>query len=381
MANPNQRGFELGDLTAPIVWGLNTAARVIKGGTPNQPGPGRREALLDAGYTVVETPLKSGVVQQWYRPDGSKLPRDQVNQTARQLIRFNQTVNPPLPGGALPIAPRAGTQVPPKAPFPPPGYDPVMTPPVPYEPPPPQPPGPRPGTPNFNPGAGVGGGIGPIVPFFDLVSVLERLGQYNNILGGAIDVLTGRPQAPIPKGPTNPRGSPPPGRGDPFPKQGPQVIKVYQMPTPPRQTTDEWLSGQGLGRVSVTAKRVPVPKAPAPRALPPPPKPLWQTLLPLLTPLLGLFGKQGGQSQRQVVNVPDPFGPGSQPDPRLEPAPSVFFGDVGGRPGGGVGSFTCECLPPKKKRRKKKRTVCYTGTYTERADGTRKLKKRKVPCK
>lgn len=379
MANANDRGFGLGDLTAPFVWGLNTAAGIIKGGTPNQPGPGRREALLEAGYTVVETPFKSGVVQQWYRPDGTKLPRDQVNPTARQLIRFNQTVNPPLPPGVFPIAPRAGTQVPPKAPFPPPGYNPVLTPPVPYEPPPPPPTTPRPGTPDFRPGANVGGGIGPILPVIDVVSVLERLASYNYILNGVFDTAFGRPQAPIPKGPTTRPQVGQPGRGNPFPPQGPQVIKVYQMPTPPRQTTDEWLSGQGLGRVSVTAKRVPVPKAPAPRPAPPPPKPLWQRLLPLLTPLMGLFGGTKSQSQRQVVM--NPFGPGTQPDPRLEPQPSVIFGDIGGREGGGVGSFTCECLPPKKKRRKKKRTVCYTGTYTERADGTRKLKKRKVPCK
>lgn len=41
----------------------------------------------------------------------------------------------------------------------------------------------------------------------------------------------------------------------------------------------------------------------------------------------------------------------------------------------------CEC-PPKKKRRgkRKARTVCYTGTYRERADGTTKLRRRKIPC-
>jgi hypothetical protein len=274
--------------------------------------------------------------------------------------------------------PRAGTPIPPKAPFPPPGYNPVLTPPVPYEPPPPPPPSPRPGTPD------IGGGAAPSssgIPWgvfgtFDIVQILKDAAEWRlryGVIGGL----------PMPKQPPKPPVDTGGQRGDPFPAKGPQVVVVNMpaQPPKPRQSTGDWLSGQGLGRISITAKRVPVPKAPAPRTAPPPPKPLWQTLLGLGLPLLSAFGKQGSQQQRQVVNLPDPFGPGTEPDPRLEPQPSVFFGDVGGREGGGVGSFTCECLPPKKKRRKKKRTVCYTGTYTERADGTRKVKKRKVPCK
>ncbi len=272
--------------------------------------------------------------------------------------------------------PRAGTPIPPKAPFPPPGYNPVLTPPVPYEPPPPQPPGPRPGTPDIGGGAAPSGGGIPWGVFgtFDIVQLLKEAADFRlryGVIGGL----------PMPKQPPKPPIDSGGQRGDPFPAKGPQVVVVNMpaQPPRPRQSTGDWLSGQGLGRISVTAKRVPVPKAPAPRPAPPPPKPLWQTLLPLLTPLLGLFGGTKSQSQRQTVE--NPFGPGTEPDPRLEPQPSVIFGDIGGREGGGVGSFTCECLPPKKKRRKKKRTVCYTGTYTERADGTRKLKKRKVPCK
>lgn len=43
---------------------------------------------------------------------------------------------------------------------------------------------------------------------------------------------------------------------------------------------------------------------------------------------------------------------------------------------------TCECQQPGKKRgKKKRRTVCYTGTFTERATGLSKRKRRKVPCK
>lgn len=348
-------------------------------------------------------PFEEGFPEPPKRPGGDKRDRGDDRGEAPRGGYFDW--NPfDLPGGFFdrgptfpvinispPKAPQPKFEQPigGKQPFPPPDANPpFMQPVVPYDPyPSPNypPPGPRPGTPDFNPYGPGGPVIGPIVPFFDVVAVLERLAQYNNILGGVFDVLTGRPQAPIPKGPTNPRGRGPPGRGDPFPRGGPQVIVVQMPPAqPPRQTRDEWLSGGGLGDIYVNPKRLPIPTPPAPRPVPTPTSKYGK----FVQPIIGLAGLlvtalTGGtkQEQRQNVNVPDPFGPGDQPDPRLEPQPSVIFGDIGGTTGGGVGSFTCECLPPKKKRRKKKRTVCYKGTYTENRDGTRKIKKRKVPCK
>jgi len=42
---------------------------------------------------------------------------------------------------------------------------------------------------------------------------------------------------------------------------------------------------------------------------------------------------------------------------------------------------TCECRPKRRKGPKTSRSVCYTGTYIERADGITKLQKRKIPCR
>lgn len=41
---------------------------------------------------------------------------------------------------------------------------------------------------------------------------------------------------------------------------------------------------------------------------------------------------------------------------------------------------SCDCRPKRKRGPKKKRTVCYSGTYIERAGGLRKTKRRKVKC-
>jgi len=292
---------------------------------------------------------------------------------------------PPTQGSTTPRpAPRAGTQVPPKAPFPPPGYNPVLTPPVPYEPPPPPPTGPRPGTPVLNPTGPDFSGTIPWGVFgtFDIFQILKEAAAWRMRYSGPPGGVVFPKQPKIPDKP--PETFENREMGNPWPPKPP---KPYQLPpelretiyvTPIRMPVSKRLEGYTVAELERMVKAPAPAPAPAPATVP-----KWMSLvkfgLPLLLPLLTSGGKQ--QSQRQVVNVPDPFGPGNQPDPRLEPAPSVFFGDIGGREGGGVGSFTCECLPPKKKRRKKKRTVCYTGTYTERADGTRKLKKRKVPCK
>jgi hypothetical protein len=48
---------------------------------------------------------------------------------------------------------------------------------------------------------------------------------------------------------------------------------------------------------------------------------------------------------------------------------------------GGSRGKTCECRPKRRKGPKTSRSVCYTGTYIERADGITKLQKRKIPCR
>ncbi|MGB8853053.1 MAG: hypothetical protein WCC69_05750, partial [Pirellulales bacterium] len=166
----------------------------------------------------------------------------------------------------------------------------------------------------------------------------------------------------------------------------PQRAERVPEPRPPRAERVAIIAAELGGDIYVNPKRLPVPKQPRPMPAPPPKQPLWLTLLPLLGPsLLGFL--QPGQGNRTVVRLTDPLtrpqpdSPGGNPFPLTQPQTLVqSFGAFGGTPGA-VGTNTCECKAPRKKGRKKKRTVCYSGTYIERADGTRKTKKRKVPCK
>jgi hypothetical protein len=113
-------------------------------------------------------------------------------------------------------------------------------------------------------------------------------------------------------------------------------------------------------------------------------------VMPLLPSLLALGGGKSSSSRRR-----DPLTQPQVDNPILNPggAPATggltldqssvatyISGSFGGGSQGAVGTNTCECKAPRKKRRKKKRSVCYSGTYIERADGTRKSKKRKVQC-
>lgn len=121
----------------------------------------------------------------------------------------------------------------------------------------------------------------------------------------------------------------------------------------------------------------PPPPTPAPAA---PPEPLWLKVL-----------KGGGLASVGKLLFPDKAGQ-VQISKRLARSltasnlPSVSsqsfssfssFGQVPGR----VGTKTCECKPKRRRKPKQPRTVCYSGTFTEKANGLRKLKKRKVPCR
>jgi hypothetical protein len=111
--------------------------------------------------------------------------------------------------------------------------------------------------------------------------------------------------------------------------------------------------------------------------------------MPLLPSLLALGGKSSSSRRRDPLTQPQVdnpiLNPGGAPATgglTLDQSSVATYisGSFGGGSQGAVGTNTCECKAPRKKRRKKKRSVCYSGTYIERADGTRKSKKRKVQC-
>jgi hypothetical protein len=183
------------------------------------------------------------------------------------------------------------------------------------------------------------------------------------------------------------------GRGDPFPPDGPP--RAARTPRPARETParlDTIIVPRGRmvdpmpNRTIGQAEAVrDAPSAPRPA---PATTPLWLTLLPIFGPsLMGFL--QPGQGNRTVVRLTDPL-TRPQPDSPGQPGAGNPFpltgtqtvvqswGAFGGS--GAVGTNTCECKAPRKKRRKKARTVCYSGTFIERRDGTRKTKKRKVQC-
>jgi hypothetical protein len=127
-----------------------------------------------------------------------------------------------------------------------------------------------------------------------------------------------------------------------------------------------------LTPVKVTAKRI---RISAPRPTKTMPRPVLGGVGSLSSMLLPYL-LTGTQSRRDplTVNIRD----GVQSPPLTEPLPA---GSTAGFSAGFIGSTSCDCPPKKPKRKGKKRTVCYQGTYTERADGLTKRKKRKIPCK
>lgn len=182
----------------------------------------------------------------------------------------------------------------------------------------------------------------------------------------------------------------PAGRGNPFPPNGPDATPRARARAPvreqparldtiivPRGRMADPLPNRTIGQAE-TIRDTPSAPPPAPAKTP-----LWLQLLPIIGPSLMRF-LQPGQGNRTVVRLTDPLTqpqPGNgNPFPLTGFQPAVqSFGAFGGTPGA-VGTNTCECKAPRKKRPKKKRTVCYSGTFIERRDGTRKIKKRKVQC-
>jgi hypothetical protein len=145
-----------------------------------------------------------------------------------------------------------------------------------------------------------------------------------------------------------------------------------------------------LERIKVTAKRMPrietlTPVKVTARTIPrhPAPAPTRSTLLKRY-PVIGTLSRAllpylvtGLMPRRDPLTVSIRDGVRSPPVPTPQPEPSAAgFGSFGSFTSAGV----CEC-PPKRKGKKRRRTVCYSGTYTERASGLSKVKRRKIPCK
>ncbi len=367
-----------GSVLGPVFgWAVNAAIGATRGNI-NQPGPGQVAALEQAGYTSQEVPIAMGrTYTVWYDPQGNRVARPDVRPTAASLIR-----NPPA------VIPEP----------PPTFYPPVVSPGPPYQPPPPSSGGsgssgipPRPpsgaGTPGINPNAPpvAGGGLWPLV-IGQVVgpTVLDTILRANDYAMAAWNVILGGPR-PIPKGPTTrPPVGRQPDRGNPWPPNGapPQVTVNMPAPREPYRDRVARILGELGGDIYVSTARLPVPSPPPPA---PATTPLWLTLLPILGP--SLLGFLMPNATRTTLRLTDPLttpGTGGNPFPST-PAltgsnPLVQSYGVFGGGSGAVGTNTCECKAPRKKRRKKKRTVCYSGTFIERRDGTRKTKKRKVQC-
>lgn len=183
-----------------------------------------------------------------------------------------------------------------------------------------------------------------------------------------------RPSRPVTVSPNRP-GTPggPPVTAAPG---APPTIVIYNPPAPaPRpappaapKPTD------GLSVPEIYRRPLPVP-VPAPI-----PTPLWQQIAlavapSALTPLSKLLGVGSGKRSKLRDPLTVPQGPAVSFVTTNYPTQGggAFFGAT-------PSSKTCRCGPKKKRGPRKKRTVCYKGSYTERASGITKRKRERVPC-
>lgn len=329
-----------------------------------------RAAARAAGYTGDAATLNAigGGLRNRAEFTAQTANRELAAQNA-QLARGIQTAPATIPG-------QLGTFNPPDVYRPPPA--------TPGPRPPPWNPAPKyPGTPPINPG----GGMGPIVPVIDVVGVITQIGNVNSwITAGMNAIIFGEGKKP----PTSRGGPNRRGRRRRPPKQVLPQPGFPVLPPEPRIPRAERVQArldELGGDIYVNQRRLPTPAQPAARPVPAPaPKkvPLWVQLLPVLGP--GLLSLVRPNATNTTLRLTDPL---TQPqNPLLQPqgltagqtlVQTYLSGGFGSGTGGASG--TCECPPKRKKGRKKKRTVCYSGTFTERADGLRKVKKRKVPCR
>jgi hypothetical protein len=198
----------------------------------------------------------------------------------------------------------------------------------------------------------------------------------------AAKILADRANAQVPKSGGRGAGSqrrpweaPPKRPGTPSNEQVVRVVIETPEPKAPAAPKSRAPSkNAGLERVVVTARRVPVP-------VPPPPAPspwlkygqLVAPLIPSLSSLLNVGPNRRRSRARDPLTVPQTPG---LPSTATSPFAFSGFGGVGAP----TSTKTCECAKKRKRGPKKKRTVCYKGSYVERASGITKRKRERVPC-
>ena len=225
-------------------------------------------------------------------------------------------------------------------------------------------------------------------------------GSLPRVLGGAVAVIGGAlwPSSITPEVPIQPTAPGPTTRGGarrpagPAPGSGPiksptgtvtvnpgytgPVGDISALPTPQTPveiatgpvsvTTPTVSSGPGVSTSSITSAI--------------------QSIAPYILPFILPSGSSGSSSRSKRWTDPlSPSWPSGNYDP-LTPFNPGMSGypqtSTGGSVGPGQSNDRCNCQQQRNRKKKRsKRTVCYQGTYTEKASGLTKRKKRKVPCK
>lgn len=303
-------------------------------------------------------------------------------KTRNAMLRVYQWAGLPVQVAQVKKIIRAGAVAPAPATRPAdPGYRPDLTerrvPPL--NRPPPPPPSRPPTGPRKGPLGGAGSIRGQIVGYVVANGILwgiNKLGEWIRIRAAtAEEIARGAVEGGGPR-----RGGP---RGPSPASEQLSPIQIFQkrLPVPrvravPRPSPPPIAKQPTLEPVVITAQRIPVP-------VPVKPVPTWLKILKAIpagtNPLSLLQGGKGSRSSKQLGRALTALETRGVSSVLTQSSFSSFSG-FGGTPGK-VGTKTCECKPKRKKKPKVPREICYTGTYTERADGLTKLKRRKVPCR
>jgi len=196
-------------------------------------------------------------------------------------------------------------------------------------------------------------------------------------------------ETPLPPRPQVPRPIPAPGPvptwpgretvpgwpGPPFPLPG--TTRVPQRTRAP-QTAPRTAPAPTPRPAPATRPGGPVanPAPPVPRPAPPLPGPPIGLPVPPPAPRFGL---------RELALLAEALSRGRAREPARAPAPNLVPREqLVPQPPLTLSQSRvreCECPEPKKRKPREPRSVCYSGTFTETRRGTRKRRKRKVPCK
>lgn len=193
--------------------------------------------------------------------------------------------------------------------------------------------------------------------------------------GGSESGRGGRRGAYFPPG-----ASSPPGGGTPGTAPGaPSVNVTVNIPSAPSSSSAPKRpprADAGLSVPKIYRRPLPVP---AP--LPPTPSPFAKyapLLLPSVLPALSSLLRTRPGSKR--TGARDPLTVINNP-PVASSYPMGFASSsFGGFPPTPTKTKACSCGPKKKRGPRKRRTVCYKGSYVERASGITKRKREEVPC-